>query len=551
MEQFKIKRGLFRLGRATTEELAAFAAVKVSTVRNYLNTRPDVCERISEAPRGGRGRPPTIWKLTAAGREILRSELSRVFGSAEFDGERATARTRLQDRLADVSDCLDELDAHRTERSDEERRYLEAQITALATTVGKLRTSDADMGVEAVLIHNLHARVGALSASGLPAPQSGLDGPENLLAQVPTAYRSESEGLTRTGRWIAAGDLGVRSGRSLAAFYDPFSKPASLPAPRFGLDEAEAVLIPGFPVVDWTTEGIPALISQGMLGDDEGMERRRLDDAWRVLHEVGRWLDRIPVALRVGPYGRFIELIEMVSLHERAAEAADPAAQVADLLTRLPDDGAVFLETIPGAPKPPFADWWIQMTWAVWSLLGNGLWRQTAVPSLQSADWQRAFAARSLILRDFGGKTAERAGVVLSTPPLARVATGLLEHVDLFVLRRGRAGPSPYGIRTDFSGQRSEAPESDLRFDLAAHPLVVWEIVLNLGFSSPIGGVRGLGVSFKERRVLEATLSFDGLGSGNPKISSAHGARANKDLGPDGRYCPLCYSRNCFGRVRI
>ncbi|MGD0564075.1 MAG: hypothetical protein ABSA66_13385 [Roseiarcus sp.] len=164
IENYKIKRGLFRLGRATVKELAAFACANESTVRNYLNSRADLCVQES-VPTGGRGRPTAVWTLTPAGREILRRELSRLWEiqDPDLDEERAAALGRIKESMAQVAARIGDLEA--AEPGDDVAATLErlrARTRAMMSAIAKLGRSGRDLGTEVLLLQSFEARLDGL-----------------------------------------------------------------------------------------------------------------------------------------------------------------------------------------------------------------------------------------------------------------------------------------------------------------------------------------------------------------------------------------------------
>ena len=114
IENYKIKRGLFQLGRATVKELAAFADAKELTVRNYLNSRSDLCVQESAIGGRGRGRPTNIWTVTPSGQKILRRELNQLWQlkDPELDDERAAALGRIRRSISQIAEQIGELESH-------------------------------------------------------------------------------------------------------------------------------------------------------------------------------------------------------------------------------------------------------------------------------------------------------------------------------------------------------------------------------------------------------------------------------------------------------
>lgn len=135
IENYKIKRGLFQLGRATVKELAAFADAKESTVRNYLNSRSDLCVQESAIGGRGRGRPTNIWTVTPSGQKILRRELNQLWQlkDPELDDERAAALGRIRRSISQIAEQIGELESHAgSSELVEVLDFLEARTRAMS-----------------------------------------------------------------------------------------------------------------------------------------------------------------------------------------------------------------------------------------------------------------------------------------------------------------------------------------------------------------------------------------------------------------------------------
>lgn len=168
IENYKIKRGLFQLGRATVKELAAFADAKESTVRNYLNSRSDLCVQESAIGGRGRGRPTNIWTVTPSGQKILRRELNQLWQlkDPELDDERAAALGRIRRSISQIAEQIGELESHAgSSELVEVLDFLEARTRAMTLAVEKLKQSGQDAAMEALVLEGLGVRLGRLQTN--------------------------------------------------------------------------------------------------------------------------------------------------------------------------------------------------------------------------------------------------------------------------------------------------------------------------------------------------------------------------------------------------
>ena len=184
---------MLRLRTATVPELAAHSGVKQTTVKGFLHDHLGsavVVNGAASLPGRTRGRPATIWRLTAIGEEAFFDDLRRVTGVSPeiFATERNESEIAVRHSLAvlitAVSDHEQRDGVDNSEDVSAAHGHFARRAEILQIAVNDLLASGCDMRIEEAALAHVKAYVNALapSSTGDETPQppasiafSGLD----------------------------------------------------------------------------------------------------------------------------------------------------------------------------------------------------------------------------------------------------------------------------------------------------------------------------------------------------------------------------------------